>query len=40
MVLQVLYFTFFAVYVPCLAFVKYYEYVGRERRDIGQVMFG
>ena len=38
--LQIVFFTFFTVYVPCEAFVKYYGYVGRERRDIGQVMFG
>lgn len=33
-VLQTLYFTFFAVYVPCVSFVKYYEYVGRTRQDL------
>ncbi len=38
--LQTLFILFFTVYVPCVAFVKYCDYVGRERRDIGQVMFG
>lgn len=39
-VLQTLFVLFFTVYVPCVSFVKYCDYVGRERRDIGQVMFG
>lgn len=38
-VLQTLFFTFLAVYAPCIAFVKYYGYIGRERRDVKQLMF-
>ena len=37
--LQTLFVLYFTVYVPCVAFVKYYEYVGRERRDISQMIF-
>lgn len=37
--LQTLYFTFFAVYVPCVAFVKYYEYVGRPRQDLSSNVY-
>ena len=38
-VLQTVYFTFFAVYVPCVAFVKYYEYVGRTRQDLSGSLY-
>ena len=32
---------FFAVsYVPCLSYKQYYDDVGGERRDVGQIMFG
>ena len=33
-------FVFVASYVPCFSYKQYYDDVGGERRDIGQIMFG